>query len=135
MNLILLISGNAEKIVDFLDEDFTTFEAIKIDEKHLSNPKYILHTIKAKKYLKIVFGTLDIEFQRFSFFIGLYLLLSGMRSGTLADNSGKKRNYNPFLFIIRDLPLFVVELFLSFFVLIYFYIKYPIIKKLWKPKH
>jgi len=134
MNLLLIISGNAEKILANLNEDINSFDIVKIDEKDLSRKSLIINLLKAKKYNKIIFGTLDIEFQRFSFFISLYLILAGYSKGKLADNFGNSRNYNPIIFFFKELPLFTLEVILSSFVVLYHYIKFPIIKRLWKSK-
>jgi hypothetical protein len=134
MNLLLLISGNAEKILANLNEDFHTFDIVKIDEKDLSRKSLIINLLKVKKYNKIIFGTLDIEFQRFNFFISIYLILSGYSKGILADNFGNIKKYSLIRFIIIEIPMFTLELFLSSFCILYFYIKFPIIKRLWKSK-
>jgi hypothetical protein len=134
MNLLLIISGNADSILNQLNEDINSFDIVKIDEKDLSRKSLIINLLKAKKYNKIIFGTLDIEFQRFNFFISIYLILSGYSKGILADNYGNSRKYSPIAFIFKDLSLFTLELFLSSLVILYHYIKYPIIKSLWKSK-
>ncbi len=134
MNLLLLISGNAEAIITKLGDDLTSFVIIKIDEKDLSKRKFIINLMKNQKYEKIVFGTLDLEFQRFNFFIGLYLFLSGYSNGILADNFGNIKRYSLLRFLFIEIPMFILELFLSSLIIVYNYIKFPIIKRLWKSR-
>ena len=135
MKLLVLISGNADKIIEKLGLKSSEFKIIKIDEKDLSSKSHIMNILKSDKFEQVIFGVLDLEFLRFNFFINLYLILAGYKEGLIADNLGNFRKMSLSSFIFKEIPLFKIEIVASAFVVLYHYIKFPVINKLWKMKH
>ena len=130
--LLVLLSGNAAKILKSISADAGDFVVVKTDEKELSRPGFMLRLIKSGNFNNVIFGTEDIEFQRFTFFILLYLFLSGKFAGKIADEQGRTKRFSIFTFIFKDVPLFITEIIASAFITLYFYIRFPI--KLWQMK-
>jgi hypothetical protein len=125
MNLLINLVGNAEQMILANNLDKSNFEIIKIDEKELSKPKFMLNLIKRKKYENVYFGTIDLNFQRFQFFIKLYLFLSFYWKGAIIDEKGDKEIFNLFKFLFISIPLFIFEMIYSAIVVIIFF---PIIR-------
>jgi hypothetical protein len=125
MNLLINLVGNAEQMILANNLDKSNFEIIKIDEKELSKPKFMLNLIKRKKYENVYFGTIDLNFQRFQFFIKLYLFLSFYWKGAIIDEKGDKEIFNLFKFLFISIPLFIFEVIYSVIVVIIFF---PIIR-------
>lgn len=90
---------------------------------------FMLRLIKSGNYRRIVFGTQDLDFQRFFYFIMLMLFIAGKWNGGIADENERYAEFSPVRFLLLCTPKFIVELIASLFVVIYFHIKYPV--KLW----
>lgn len=121
MNLLINLVGNSEKMLASHNLDKVYFEIIKIDEKELSKPKEILKLIRKKKYDNVYFGTIDLNFQRFQFFIKLYLFLSFYWNGAIIDESGRTIEFKLINFIFFTIPYFIFEAFCSAIVIIVFF--------------
>jgi len=132
MDLLLLIIGNKDKIIRAAGLNPDEIEVIKIDEKDISRPRFIIKNIKQKKYINVYFGTIENELQRFQIFIKLWMLLAGAFHGGIIDELGSRNKFNIFKLFFIELPLLFIEAIASFFIIIYFYIKLPILK--WKLK-
>jgi len=131
-NLLILLSGNAEKILKANGWDAADFDVKKADEKDLSHFGFMLRLIKSDNYRRVIFGTQDIDFQRFFYFIMLLLLIAGKWKGGIADENERFAEFSPIRFLLICTPKFIAELIASFFIVIFFYIKYPV--KLWLTK-
>lgn len=127
MQLLLLISGRSDVILQ-KNNIYNDIQIIKIDEKDLVNFNKILKLVRDNKYSAVYFGTVDISFQRFHFFMKAYILLSNSKKGGVIDEFGKKNLLNIPLFFIKEFPLFIIELIFSLFLIIYYYLKFPVIK-------
>jgi hypothetical protein len=132
MNLLILITGNSDKQLIAHGFDVNDFEIVKVDEKELAKPCHILSIIKRKKYNQVYYGCIELILQRFHFFMMLYLFLSWKWKGGIIDESGYKINFNIFKFLFYYIPLIVVEILLSIYIIIIYTIKIPIYK--WKLK-
>ncbi len=133
MNLLINLVGNAEQMIFANNLDTTNCEIVKLDEKELSNPKHILSLIKGKDFENVYFGTIDLNFQRFQFFIKLYLFLSFYWKGAIIDEKGdNKILFSLVHFLFVDIPLIVVEIFASVYLAIYYHIKVYLVR--WKYK-
>lgn len=119
MDLLILISGNKEKLLQ--KHNLSLVTTVKIDEKLLSKPNEIKKIIKSHKYEKVFFGTIDLEFQRFQFFIFVYILIFCFGRGAIIDEESKIIKINLLEFIVYKLPLFLFEIIASLFVIIYYY--------------
>ncbi len=105
------------------------YEEVKINEKHLVKPRKILRLVRGS-YDEILFGCIDIEFQRFIPFMELYILLSKARRGGIADEFGKKIKFSIPKTIFVTFPLLLLEALLSGFIVVFSYIYYFIWRKL-----
>jgi len=130
MQLVYLINGRAERIIKANAFDSSDIDAVKIDEKELTYYKNIIRNVKKSNYISLYFGCIDLDLQRFHFFMMLYIFLT-TRDGGIIDELGNKINFSIPSFIFRYLPMFILELFVSGFVVIYHYIKLPAVKWKW----
>ena len=126
MKLLLLITGNKDLIISA--NSLRDIEVIKIDEKQLSNFKYIKTLVNKSDYSSIYFGSLDNNFQRFQYFMKTFILLSRAKKGSIIDELGNTNHYNFFKYLFIETPKFALELIFSAFIAIYFHIKLPVIK-------
>lgn len=81
---------------------------------------------------KVIFGTQDLKFQRFTFFIMLMLLVAGKFSSGIADEQGRFAEFSLIRFLLISTPKFIFELIVSAIVVVWFHIKYLV--KLWLMK-
>ena len=127
-----MLSGNAAEIIKANGWDADGFDVKKADEKDLSRFGFMLRLIKSGDYARVVFGTQDIDFQRFYYFIMLMLLFAGKFRGGIADEQGRFAKFSLIRFLLLCTPKFIIELIASAFVVLWFHIKYPV--KLWLMK-
>ena len=120
MNLLLIVSGKKSDIikVNNLESDI---KIKKIDEKDLSRFSFINSLIKQDKIDKLYFSVYSIDYLRFEFFMKLFLLINN-RPGEIIDQSGRRIKFSKFRFLLKDFPKFLLESFLSVFVVIYYHI-------------
>lgn len=130
MNLLILLIGSAEKILESSGFNGSNFEIVKLDEKVLAQPRKILRVIKQKKYENIYFGTIHLDFQRFQTFIKIYLFLSGYTKGAILDEEGRQNKFKLSKFIFSEIPLFKIEIVGSGFLVLYYHIKVFLLR--WK---
>jgi len=124
--LLILISGNGHQILETAGIDSGDTLIRKIDEKDLSRFGLIKSIIKSGEYNQVIFGTQDISFQRFTFFISLFLFLTGKFSGFIADENGMTKKFSMFRFIFLEVPIFIAEVIASGIVALFFHIKFPL---------
>ncbi len=122
-SLILLLSGNKDKIIAAHNLDASNLDIVKIDEKDLINFSLILNTIISKKYKQIIFSVYSNNYLRFSFFMKLYLLLTNNK-GFIIDEFGNKITFSTFVFIFKDTPIFITEVLFSFFIVLFYQLKF-----------
>jgi len=121
--LIYLINGRKEKF------DFPINSIIKkIDEKDLANWKLIKNIYSINKADSIIFATDDLEYQRFIFFMKLYILLTAF-NGSIIDENKKIIEFNFMEFIFIDIPKLVFEIFITIITILSFKV---IINKIYK---
>jgi hypothetical protein len=132
MNLLLLINGNKENILKSNVLRLDEFEVVKIDEKDISKPRFIINLINSKKYEAVFFGTIENELQRFQIFIKIWILFSKVKKGGIIDELGHQNIYNIKKLLFMEFPLLFIETISSIFIVIYFYLKLPILK--WRLK-
>lgn len=125
-DLLIIISGNSKRLTDLLDS--SNPEVIKIDEKQLSDFKFIRSLTNKRENKSINFGCLNLEFQRFSFFINLFIFLSKAGCGSIIDESGNKVVFSKFNFVLLMIPKFILELAASSLVVSYNYLKLPVLR-------
>jgi len=120
MNLLLIVSGKKSEIikVNNLESDI---KIKKIDEKDLSRFSFINSLIKQDKIDKLYFSVYSIDYLRFEFFMKLFLLINNL-PGEIIDQSGRSIKFSKSKFIFKDFPKFLLESFLSVFVVIYYHI-------------
>lgn len=128
MQLLILLNGREDLIVQANKLDPNTTQTIKIDEKLLVSFKAIINLINKSNAKTIYFGCIENELQRFHFFMMLYVLLSNVRSGGIIDEDGNCENYSAFRFFSNYLPRFIAESIVSIIVVKYYYIKIPVLK-------
>ncbi len=128
MYLIFLLDAKKDKLCKMHNLQSEEITTIKIDDKYLAHPKFILNKIKEKSYKNVFFGCIKLDYQRFHFFMKLYFLLSGYLKGAIIDEDGRKKTFNFFKLLFVELPFFLLEVLLSIFVIIWAYIKFPFMK-------
>jgi hypothetical protein len=77
--------------------------------------------------MKVYFAVKDLEFQRFIVFLKFYILLT-TGIGSIIDENGEEDKYSIGKLFFKEIPMLIYEIIASIFVVIYFYIKMPIIK-------
>jgi hypothetical protein len=130
MNLLILLIGNAEKIIKSNKLDANNFEIIKLDEKLLAKPRKVLRQMKSKKFENVYFGTIHLDFQRFQTFIKIYLFLSGFWRGAILDEESRQNKFTLSKFLFKEIPLFLLEIIWSGILVIIYHIKVFYLK--WK---
>jgi hypothetical protein len=135
MHLLLLISGKKDILEGHPDLIAKDFDIIKIDEKDLSRFGFILSKITQKKYEEVWFGMQNLRYHRFVFFIFCFLIFGKIFKGGLLDETGNKIKFSLPRFIFVNIPLFIIESLVSLFVVIYFYLKFPIKRWISTQKH
>lgn len=128
MILVFMIDAKKEKLCGANGLNPYEVDSVKIDDKWLAKPKFILNRIKEKKYENVYFGCIQLDFQRFHFFMKLYLLISGFTNGAIIDELGKSKKFSYIKLIFIEIPLILLEALASCLVVIYSYIKFPIMK-------
>ena len=86
----------------------------------LDASKMIGKILKKEDYKTIFIANLDNSFQRFQFLIFLYSLISLNFNYYLVDETGNISKFNLFKFIFIQTPLFLIELIISSFIILYF---------------
>jgi hypothetical protein len=128
MNLLILINGKADKLIDNNHLKADVLDIVKIDEKQLSSPKYIIRLINSKNYDKVYFGCILNELQRFQVFMKTWSLLSKTKQCVICDEKGNQNELKLFKYFCVELPSLLLELIASVFVVSYYYIKIPFLK-------
>lgn len=128
MKLLILINGKKNKILEknHLKED--EIREFKIDEKEIAKLRMLIRQVRSGQFDEIFFGCQEIELQRFNFFMKMYIFFSKARKGAILDELGNRDNFSSFKFIFIETPLFIIELIASALVIVYFYIKLPLLK-------
>ncbi len=120
-NLLLLLNGSVNKIIEknnFIVQ--TNTEVVKFDEKDFANFSKLIKILKKEDYKTIFIANLDNSFQRFQFLIFLYSLISLNFNYYLVDETGNISKFNLFKFIFIQTPLFLIDLIISSFIILYF---------------
>ncbi len=130
-NLLILLNGRASAVLEANGLDLADFEVIKLDEKLLASPGYIVKLMKSGNYKSVYFGCIELQLQRFHIFMKLYLFLSMIMKGGIIDEKGDKNLYSTGRLFFVELPKLIFEVGASFFAVIYYYIKYPVTKWLY----
>lgn len=128
MNLLILLNGNKDKLLSANNFDTNDFEVIKLDEKMLAKPKFMISLLKKANYKAAYFGIKEMEFLRFNTFISLYILFSGIMSGGVIDEYGDSKKFSAFKFFFIEMPMLLIELVASAAVIIYSYLNYAYYK-------
>jgi len=128
MKLIFLLDAKKDKLCLAHGINPDDAVVVKIDDKWLAKRKFILGKMKEKKYDNAYFGCIKLDFQRFHFFMKLYFLFSGFFDGAIIDEEGKVNKFSFVTLIFIEIPMIIVEAIASVFVIIYSYIKFPIMK-------
>lgn len=130
MDLIVIISGKTNNILESNKLFKNNLLINLIDEKDLAKPKMIFQIIKSNDFKNLYFGTEDIGFQRFQFLIFLYFFLTFNFNGKLIDENGSYKEFNLIKFALYQIPLFLLELIVSSYYVIFYSIKTSYL--LWK---
>lgn len=134
MRLILVLNGyenNYLQVHGFSKEDT---KILKFDEKKLAAPSEIIKMINNNSVSEFYVASRELGLQRFKTFIKLYILLSKAKSGGIIDEYGNKDKYSLSKLIINELPMLFVEILVSVLVVVYSYIKFPLMKWILKKK-
>ncbi len=130
MDLVIFLNGKQEDILKVQKFHRDEIKFIKIDDKHLSKAGYIKSLIKKDNYKNVFFSSKDMDLQRFHFFMMVYIWLFNSGHGSLIDEKGHRINFSLLRLVFYYSPLLLLEAVASVFVVLYFYIRLPIIK--WK---
>jgi len=130
MQLIYLLNGRSERIIKANLLNNYALDVIKIDEKELTNFKKLIAHVKKNNYTQLYFGCIELDLQRFHFFMLLYIFFT-TRSGGIIDESGNRIRFSTSSFFMKYLPMFILEIFVSSVVVLYHYLKLPLMKMKW----
>lgn len=128
MKLFLNVNCNTNEVAKNNNLKLEEFIEIKINEKQLAKPKRILQLIRGP-FDEVLFGCIDIEFQRFMPFMELYILFSKAKRGGIVDEFGKKINFSILKTIFKTFPLLLIEALLSAFIVLFSYFYYFLWRK------
>ncbi len=128
MKLIILLDAKKQRLCEVHHFNPDDVDIVKIDDKKLAQDKFILNLMKNNNYENVYFGCIKLDYQRFHFFMKLYFLLSGFFKGAIIDEDGKQKKFGFFRFFFVEIPLIVLEAIASLFVVIYSYLKFPVMK-------
>lgn len=128
MKLIFLMDAKKENLCIAHGIEYEDVEVVKIDDKWLAKRKFILGRMKEKKYENVFFGCIKLDYQRFQFFMKLYFLFSSYFNGAIIDEDGRVNKFDFVKLIFIEIPMIIFEAIASVFVVIYSYIKFPIVK-------
>mgnify|MGYP006304164035 CR=1 FL=1 len=128
MKLLILLTGNKDKIFKANNLNQDEFKVIKLDEKELAKPGTILSILKKEKYDEVNFGCIELILQRFHTFMKIYIFLSFIFKGSIIDEQGNKNKFNFFKLLFIELPALFFEILASFFAIAYYYVRLPIMK-------
>lgn len=112
MTLIFLIHGRIKEILKNNNLEKEKVEIIKIDDKDLSSPKFIINKIKLSNCNKIYFATKKLKYQRFQTIMKLYILIA-LKNGSIIDSYGTQNKHNLAKLLFIEIPLLGVELLAS----------------------
>lgn len=129
MKLFVNINCNINEVAKANNLNLAEFKEVKISEKQLAKPRKILKLVR-DSYDEILFGCIDIEFQRFIPFMELYILLSKAKHGGIVDEFGKRIKFSVLKTIFVRFPFLLLEALLSIFVVLFSYIYYFVWRKL-----
>ncbi len=113
LSLLLLVSGNASAIMESHHLDASTVQIVKIDDKDLSRPQYILELIRQAQPAEIFFGCGSFAMQRFQPFMLLYIVLSGVGKGAILSAESEKHRFTYIDTLLRAFPLLIAEVIVS----------------------
>jgi len=128
MNILLLISGRTDIILKNNNLLLEKTEIIKVDDKFFADFKAVLNILKNKKYDAVYYATIDKDLQRFQTFMNFFTFLSGIKKGSIIDEYGKQNKYSTSKLLFKEIPFFAIEILLSLLTLIFYYLKYPLLK-------
>ncbi len=131
MILLVLLSGNADKIIE-KNSLHNDIEIIKVDEKDFYDYKDFLKKLKKRNYHRIYYGCLDIKFQRFIFFMHFFNLLSGMKKGAIIDEKGNRIKILNIKTILFEVPFFIFQFLLGLLVTVIYFFR--ILYNKWRAK-
>jgi hypothetical protein len=132
VELLVNLIGNAGEMIKNTNLNNQNIKIIKIDEKDLAKPKKIIKLLKSGDYSNVYFGTIDLRFLRFEFFMKLYMILTLNWKGKIIDEKGNQIKFNILHFIFIDIPKIIIEIIASVWYIIFHHFKVLII--LWKYK-
>ncbi len=128
MDLMILINGRLQNLFDAHGLNPESVEVVKIDEKDLSRPGKMLRLMKSGRFGTIYFACIDLNYQRFHFFMKLYMILSGAFNSLIIDESGRRKGVSLFGFVFADCPALALEIVASAFIIMYYYPKMLLLK-------
>jgi hypothetical protein len=128
VELLVNLIGNAGEMIKNTNLNNQNIKIVKIDEKDLAKPKKIIKLLKSGDYSNVYFGTIDLRFLRFEFFMKLYMILTLNWKGKIIDEKGNQIKFNILHFIFIDIPKIIIEIIASVFQIIIYSSKIFLIK-------
>lgn len=122
MDLLLVVSGKISEIL-IANNINKNIKIKKIDEKDLSKFSYINSLIKDEEIENLLFSVYNLDYLRFSFFMKFFFYKNNLK-GAIIDQNGRQIKFSKTSFIIKDIPLFILEIISSIFVVFYYQIKF-----------
>lgn len=134
MNLLILLNGKSDIIIEKHGLDRNNLEIIKLDEKDLAKPREMIKIMRRKPYDNIYFGCIANSLQRFQFFIKFYFFITRKNHGLIIDHNRNCVKMNVSKFIFVEVIKFAFEVFVSVVVIMYNFIKLPYLKWIYLKK-
>ena len=128
MYILFLVSGNAATILSRCAIDAANVKEVKIEEKMIASFGALRAILHEGSWQGIIWGCRDLRYQRFQALMKIYMLLTFHR-GFIADEQGGINRYSIWSFILKDAPSLALELFVGCGVLVFSFIRLPLLKK------
>jgi hypothetical protein len=123
---ILLLSGNADIIQRHVRTMTNADElrVIPVEEKSIVSVRTVSGLLRQERGPEaICFACKDLELQRYQFVLKLYLLTAPARQRFLLDESGGTRRVALAGYLLKDVPMFLLEILASLVVLLRSFLK------------
>ena len=130
-NLLIVISGDLSTVRRAFERacDSQLVEVVELQEKEAVELSRIVPLLRTKRYEAVAFGVRRLSLQRFQLFLKMDLLCSRPARRMIIDEAGEYLRAKWTVFLLVDLPKFVVELVASAFTLLRAYAMLLLLRK------
>ncbi len=125
---LLVLSGDIQKIKDKIQEvvaiqDSHRVTVVRIDEKSLAKFRQMLKLVRQDKHSLFVFGSKNLEVQRYQFPLKFFLLFARAKEKFIIDEVGNISYFSYWGYLFFDVPNFCLEVLLSTLAVMVLYVR------------